>query len=350
MRLDDKQAGFTLVELMVSIVLGLLIVAAATQLFISGQASLNLQRALAEIQDNGNFGLNYLLQDIRKSNLDAVQAVINDQNLYGGLVLTGLASYGASDVDTDDKKKAITANLPYTLTATNVPKTLMTRGAGQTAGSGNVWTGITNVAGTAGDNSSIDKSDQLVIQYKAAEAGTMDCQGNTISQTEIDNGTYIVQRYFLRKDGTNNNDLALACDAGRYTTATATAPTTITDYGDAGEIIMRRVDHFHVLLGVKENNTDEFRYMSIKDYMGTGANDLAASAVARPRLMSIQIGLLVRAADQTKDSLVTSTQTYNILDQNVGLTDTAKGSGKYIRQVITQTIALRNGYGLTEAL
>ena len=48
------QAGFTLIELMVSIVLGLLVTAAAVQLFITGQVSLSMQRALADIQDNAN--------------------------------------------------------------------------------------------------------------------------------------------------------------------------------------------------------------------------------------------------------------------------------------------------------
>ncbi|MCU4568579.1 PilW family protein [Acinetobacter radioresistens] len=150
MNIKNNQLGFTLVELMVSIVLGLLIVAAASQLFITGQTSLNLQRAMAEIQDNGNFGLNYLIQDIRKANLDAAQAVINDRNLYGGIVLTGLASYPASL--TPAEQEIITANLPYTLSSANIPKTLMTRGAGQSTGSGNQWTGASNAIGSAGDS------------------------------------------------------------------------------------------------------------------------------------------------------------------------------------------------------
>ncbi|XID74596.1 PilW family protein [Alkanindiges sp. WGS2144] len=348
MFINKKQAGFTLVELMVSIVLGLIIVAAATQLFITGQASLNLQRSMAEIQDNGNFGLNYLLQDIRKANLDAVQAVINDRNLYGGIVLTGLTSYPTL---TEAEQQTISANLPYNLVASKVPKVLLTRGAGQTVGSSNQWTGVTNITGKSGDDTAISTSDQLVIQYKAVEVNTTDCEGQNITQQDIDDGTYIVQRYFLRKDGNNNNDLALACDAGRYKTNVSTLPTEITGYGGGGEILMRRVDHFHILLGVKENDSDEFRYMSVNDYMGNGTNDMdLTTTIPRPRIMSIQLGMLVRGADITNDSLVTGTQEYNILDQKVKLTNDAQASGKYLRQVITQTVALRNGYGLTESL
>ncbi len=344
MKRITKHKGFTLVELMVSIVLGLLIVAAAIQLFITGQTSLNLQRSMAEIQENGNFGLNYVLQDVRKLNLDASQAIINDKNLYGGIVLTSLASYPSTL--TAAQKEAATANLPVNLLATKVPKSLLTRGAGQGS-----LTGSTNVTGKSGDDVAISASDQLVIQYKAVELNTTDCEGGNITQQDIDDGTFIVQRYFLRKDGSNDNDLALACDAGRYKTMVAALPTEITGYGGNGEIIMRRVDHFHVLLGVKENNSNEFRYMSILDYMGNGTDDLdIASLTTRPRVMSIQLGILVRGSDNTRDSLVKGDQEYSVLDQKVKLTATAQSSGKYLRQVITQTIALRNGYGLTETL
>ena len=114
---------------------------------------------------------------------------------------------------------------------------------------------------------------------------------------------------------------------------------------------MRRVDHFHLLLGIKENNTDEFRYVSISEYMGNNSNDLTLTNILpRPRIMSLQIGLLVRGSENMNDSLVTNTQEYNLLDQKLNLTPAAQNSGKYLRQIITQTIALRNGYGLTEEL
>ncbi|MDR9778125.1 PilW family protein, partial [Rhizobium hidalgonense] len=93
------------------------------------------------------------------------------------------------------------------------------------------------------------------------------------------------------------------------------------------------------------------RYMSILYYMCNGTDDLDIASVAtRPRVMSIQIGMLVRGSDNTRDSLVKGDQEYSVLDQKVKLTATAQSSGKYLRQVITQTIALRNGYGLTETL
>ena len=51
-----KISGYTLVELMVALALGLIIVAAAVQLLISGQSTLTYQKAIESVQDNANFG------------------------------------------------------------------------------------------------------------------------------------------------------------------------------------------------------------------------------------------------------------------------------------------------------
>ncbi|MFW1841303.1 pilus assembly protein PilW, partial [Acinetobacter gyllenbergii] len=82
----------------------------------------------------------------------------------------------------------------------------------------------------------------------------------------------IVERYFLRKDANNTTDepnqpLALACDAGYY--PLTGNPTAITRYGDAGEIIMKRVDYFRVLLNVQGSSGR--RYISIHDYLSLTA-------------------------------------------------------------------------------
>lgn len=66
--ISNKEQGFTLIELIVALALGLILVAAATQLFIGGLLSSRLQKANAEIQDSGIFGLEYMARDIRLLN------------------------------------------------------------------------------------------------------------------------------------------------------------------------------------------------------------------------------------------------------------------------------------------
>ena len=82
--------------------------------------------------------------------------------------------------------------------------------------------------------------------------------------------------------------------------------------------------------------------------MGEGSK-LAKNEDPRPRIMSIQLGALMRGYDSIseKEQLPTS---FNILDQKVTLTNTDNTAPKYIREVVSQTVALRNGYGLMEDL
>ncbi|MGH8460239.1 MAG: PilW family protein [Stenotrophobium sp.] len=60
-----RQAGLTLIETMIAMVIGLLIVAGIGEVFMAGRASYNVQQRLGDLQDNGRFALMFLERDIR---------------------------------------------------------------------------------------------------------------------------------------------------------------------------------------------------------------------------------------------------------------------------------------------
>lgn len=60
-----KQAGLSLVELMVALVLGLLISAGVVTIFISAKQDYQVQDAVSQVQENGRFSLEFLANDIR---------------------------------------------------------------------------------------------------------------------------------------------------------------------------------------------------------------------------------------------------------------------------------------------
>lgn len=357
--MNNKYSGFTLVELMISLALGLIIVAAAILLFLTGQKSLAMQQGVAELQDNANFGLNYITQDIRLANLNTKDAAINAQTLYGGIVLTSAnSSFVTKTTKTEAAGVTVETkypNLPVSIAG--LADNLLTQNNGTTtaATTGNGWQGVSNVKDSA--TGTALKSDQLVIQYlpqyRIEKRGTgasaydvyvagSDCEGKKLEFRVLPNAAdanglqMVVQRYFLRQDSNKasneSSPLALACDAGYY--AKTGSPTSITNYGDAGEIIMKRVDYFRVLLGIQ--NGTNYRYVSIADYM--------AMTAPRPRIVSVQLGALVRSTQSVgADSAVKADQEFKVLDQTVkanALTDP-----KYIRQVVSQTVALRNALG-----
>ncbi|ENX33187.1 hypothetical protein F889_03126 [Acinetobacter colistiniresistens] len=346
-----KQTGFTLIELMLSLTLGLIISAAAVLLFFAGQKSLSMQQGVADIQDNANFGLNYLTQDIRLANLNNPIAIINDQTAYGGIVLTSSANAAK------DASGTLLSNIFQQVTGSNVAVDFLSRS--------NV--GPSNVQVAGADVSSDQLVIQFVPQYSLDSTGTTwnggyDCEGNALNfpVTQPAKGgefgrQVIVQRYFLRTDNNKNGQepnqsLALACDAGHYPIdpvkavppATTPPAMTITGYGDAGEIIMKRVDHFRVLLNIQDDKIQapaaSRRYISIEDYM--------ALATPRPRIVAVQIGVLARSSQSVgAENSIKDDQVFTLFDQSVTVKKPKAGSPKYIRQVVSQTIALRNVIG-----
>lgn len=338
-----KQKGFTLIELMISLALGLVISAAAIMLFMTGQKSYSLQQGTTDLQDNANFGLNAIVRDIRLANLNNSLSVINDRVAFGGIVLTSSAN---PVMDSQTSPPTPLSNLPIGIVGNTVNVNLLSRSNGMSIGAAPAWTGASN-AQISGTNI---LSDQLTIQYLpqyirngANWFGGFDCEGNRIEFADTNPQRIYVQRYFLREDTNNdpnepNRPLALACDAGWY--PISGNPTAITNYGDAGEIIIKRVDHFRILLGINSGNN--FRYISVDDYLKLTMNP---TTDPRPRILSVQFGMLVRSSQTVgNDAMIKDDQSFQVLDQTVTIKNPNTNS-KYVRQVVSQAIALRNTIG-----
>jgi type IV pilus assembly protein PilW len=315
------QKGFTLVELLVALVLGLIITATALLLFLTGQKSYSMQQGTADLQDNANFGLSFITQGVRLANLNNTKALVNDELEQGGVVLTQ-NNFNAS--------------------VTAIPAALLSASAGDTVGEGRQWRGLSNAA-TPANATTLVRSDQLVIQYRAQTNGR-DCEGNAYVP-----GRVVIERYFLRvdenSDAREGNALALVCDAGQYVSSAtdivdpnveANPPVPGTGYGGAGQILMKRVDYFRVLLGV-ENSAGNKRYIGIREYRNL--------AGVKPRIVSVSLGVLARSTQPVgEDAVINPNQIFDVLDQRVRIHSDGNPRG-YVRQVITQEIAIRNGLG-----
>lgn len=311
------QSGFTLIELMISMILGLIITAAAIQLYITAQKNMAIQQGAANLQNSASFGLEYMLRNIRLANLNSGKPIMDPSILHGGIVLN---------------KANLSTNPTFQITGASTSNNLMTAGS----------IGPSNLQG--------EKSDQLVIQYRNTINNKYNCEG-----VEIASNVYVVERYFLRTDSQVNNDpntaLALACKATSYSNDNDLK---LDNLNGNGEIIIPRVDHLHVLLGVARDTIDatkspavtgqdgvldRFGYISIPNYL---------ALVNKPQIVSIQLGMLVRSPDSVgSNSAVDPNKSYQIFDINKPLIADNKNN-LYMRQVVTQTIALRNGFGIQE--
>jgi type IV pilus assembly protein PilW len=329
----NSSMGYTLIELLISITLGLLLVAAATQLFLGGVVSVRLQQAGADVQDNGLLGTDLLTRHLRLVNLsNNTTGPMIDTTTGGGVVLTAAS---------------VSPTSPITncyLTNGNPDST-----SGCTAA--DAWTGVSNVTEPTSTPSAAPaavKSSQLTIQFQAPSAMT-DCEG-----TQVAAGDRVIQRYFLREDllpGSPPSDpalknLVLACDAGRIIGGV------LSDFGgvssttlENGQVLMNRVDHFRVTLGTEiQSGADagKLAYLTPKQY-----RDLSVpSGGVKPKILSIQIALLVRSMDNTGNGVLSATPpTYDMLDRPVKPRFSTTSNYRYVREVYATTIYLRNAAG-----
>lgn len=319
------QKGFTLVELMVALILGLLISAAAVQLFLGGLLGSRMQDANAELQNSGVFGLDYVARDLRLANyINTTNPSLNEQTPWGGVVLT------ARDATT------VNANIPIPVAAPFISKGLLSHSVGTEdvlSSTANEWQGLSNVN---------QSSDQLTIQFVAPN-DMFNCEGENVFA-----GDYVIQRYFLRRDpaaATTGTNYGLACDANTPATTTASVnpqPSTISGFGGAGELIMPRVDHFTVQLGTR-NASGNMAYYTINQYRLLAKNARSAATPAiPPRIVSVKLAVLVRSMDNTRNESINLTQTFNILNQSVSLNDQ---NTQFARRVYSTVVTFRNGLG-----
>ena len=288
----SHQTGFTLIELMISLVLGLLISAAVIQVYIINTRTLTVQQSASEVQDSTIFALQSLEEHFRLANLGNPITSITSESNHGGIVLTP-------------------TNLGIVGTASNDLAKLLTISAGADSLSN------TNTA-----------SDQLTIQYKNVTPNNMfDCEGGEIVTGSSE---WVVERYFVRlATGANasatTKDLVLACDAGRV----ANTGGAVTGLGVKNEVIVPAVDQFQILLGVQTNVTQS-TYMSPTTYL---------TLSDKPPITTVKFGAIVRSTTP----LITSKDNDRFqifgIDQTLNK-DTTRT--KYYRRSYESTVLLRN--------
>ena len=65
--MQGRERGFTLVEVLVSLVIGLLLILGVSVVFISSQQALNEAQSIARMQENLRFAADYLVRDLRNA-------------------------------------------------------------------------------------------------------------------------------------------------------------------------------------------------------------------------------------------------------------------------------------------
>lgn len=285
----ENQQGFTLIELMVSITLGLIVIAIGAQIYLTSAKTTNIQQSASEIQASSIFGIQQMENHIRLANLGNKTKQMKATTPKGGIVLTQDNVIKEGDTTSAEAITLINQILTSPKTASDPAR--------------------------------------LTIQYKnVSDKDIYDCEGVLVAGGSQE---YVIESYYF-----SNNQIL--CNAGRWTRS-ATGKTTITDIDSGGGIpIIKDVEFFDLLLGVqnKERNTaftDIDTYKTLPD----------TTAHPQPFITSIKMGFLLRGSKPlpTTDEI---RKTFTIFDEEITLDDSA---GKYIRNVYESTTLLRNARG-----
>ncbi|MBL4877814.1 MAG: PilW family protein [Hyphomonas sp.] len=65
--LAQKQKGLTLIELMISLLIGLVVTGVVIQVFVSNRVTFELQEGMAKVQESGRLSLQYLTRELREA-------------------------------------------------------------------------------------------------------------------------------------------------------------------------------------------------------------------------------------------------------------------------------------------
>ena len=101
--LNTKQRGYTLIELMIAGVLGLILLLGVMQVYLGASQTNRLQSGVIEVQDMGRFALSYLEKDLQRAGWSNVDPGINLGTLDAHIDFTG-----TSNATGDNNSDAIT--------------------------------------------------------------------------------------------------------------------------------------------------------------------------------------------------------------------------------------------------
>lgn len=294
-----ESSGFTLIELMIALVLGLLISAAVIQVYVISARTSMVQQSASEVQDTTIFALQAIDEHIRLANLGNPVSNIKDTTPHGGIVLS-----------TNNLGNSNTTEAKYFTASAD----------------SDGWTGSSNINGV--------ESDQLTIQYKNITTESLyDCEGTEIVSGSSD---WVVERYFIRKaTGGAATDLVLACAAGRVDEEGAVV-TAVTAFTGTGEVIIPAVDQFKVLLGTM-TDVSQLSYMPANTYL---------TLTEKPAITTIKLGVIVRSntpliEDPESGIAAADKGKFLVLGTEQRLTTSSLGK-KYYRRSYESTIVLRS--------
>ncbi|MCX8004345.1 MAG: PilW family protein [Burkholderiaceae bacterium] len=342
------QRGLTLIELMISITIGLIVVGALTYIFVGARGTYRVNEELARVQEAGRFALDYIAQDLRMTSFAGCRSrSLGNENFFNA-TRPAVAFNGSGDgiVGFED-------------------------------GSG--WTNPTTIVRAAGDVIVVRRAVGMVVRVlgnsdPAARKVTIehnamglkngdvvllaDCQRallfrvtNNPATTGV--GHHPTDLYYAENGaGAGGADGNLAVISGPVASeafredARAQAMRLVETVYFVGTNAAGRPALYRAVGGAAEELVDGIEDLEILYGVDTDSDGIAnayqrADAVADwSRVVAARVSVLAVGTDP---NVATAPQTFALRDTNAdGIVDAQTAPDRRLRQVFTTTVALRN--------
>lgn len=319
-----NRRGFSLIELMVAMTLGLIVVGAVGYLYLGSSRSFQVQDNLSRIQENTRYSVEVLSKDIRMAgymgcqNLASITPAIMANNPPLLNFANALRGYEGGSGWTNPS--SITA-----VSGADVVKIIRADGAGIS---------LTGNMGTLNANIQINGNPSWFVAGQALLIS--DCQNADLFRaTNVSSGTGTITIAHSESQNSSNN---LSTLYGTNADVFAIEDTTyFIGLNGAGNPSLYRIP----VSGTAEELVENVQDMQIIYGVDSGSDNAADSYVAASavtdwrKVVSVRISLLFRSQD---NNVTSQPQTY-IFN---GTTVTPGATDRRLRQAVTSTIAVRN--------
>jgi len=350
-----KQYGLSLVELLISITLGLILIAGVTQMLLGTKLTFNSQKALSRVQENGRLAIEFMSKDIRMAGyigctsrtglIGAVlDSTLNNSSNFENDFLTGVQGYTISSITDPDYTMLSAAGIGI------APKV----GTDVIALSGAVGTGSVVETNNDADNVFADFAN-TVTDGCGAGKDSYDgmCGGDVLAVTNCVQG-----RIFQATDINNPSGVILHAGSGTPGNAIASWAATDPVFGPGSEITRMEKKVYYVKdngagepgLWLWVNGVSSELIEGVENIAITYGRDTTApkddvpdvyedastidAANAWDRVLSVRVELLVRTPEATLNE-----------DQSISFpmgSTVTKYTDRRLRQVFTSTVGVRS--------
>lgn len=345
--------GFTLVELMVSIVIGLIVLGAVSQVFVTSQGTYNVEEGLSRLQENGRFAMGFISEDVRmagyigcQDQTGSVNVQLNNPGNYPvtGQMVTGHRYIGSGGSHNPGTDWAPPLPAAFNFTAAELEPdsdVIVVRRASEQA-----FRLVAPYMTTETDPLTVDsgvggalQNDQLVMvaDCKAADLFQItDISSGTIqhaaSGTPGNTGTALSQLY-----GSNAEVMTLVTNAYFVGMSPAGTPALFRKQLEGGTPIARElvenIEALRFFFGVDSDNTGVANQYLTAQTIGAGSPLWA-------QIASVRMGLVARTPNETGadwDKAV-----YSVVGDGSPVDDYDPTDDRRQRRVFTSTINIRN--------